>query len=61
MKNALDNLDYDAFLDKVVSLIFYGSIAKKCALLCEYLVPVVHTLYGHVLQYQVVSAKVVAE
>ncbi|WP_375673381.1 NADPH-dependent FMN reductase [Bartonella sp. TS82HLJMH] len=61
MKNALDNLDYDAFWDKAVGLLSHGSTAKNALLSCEYLVPVVHTLYGHVLQYQVVSAKVVAE
>ncbi|MGF7156945.1 NADPH-dependent FMN reductase [Bartonella heixiaziensis] len=57
LKNALDHLAYDAFLNKPVGLISHGSTAKKCAQPCEHLLPVVRTLYGHALQCQVASAK----
>ncbi|EJF80108.1 hypothetical protein MCO_00325 [Bartonella sp. DB5-6] len=57
LKNALDNLAYDAFLNKPVGLISHGSTAKKCAQPCEHLLPVVRTLYGYPLQCQVASSK----
>ncbi|WP_375700863.1 NADPH-dependent FMN reductase [Bartonella sp. AA23NXGY] len=57
LKNAFDNLDCDAFLDKAVGLLSHGSTAKNALLSCKYLVPVVHTLYRQALQYQVASAK----
>ncbi|WP_375621749.1 MULTISPECIES: NADPH-dependent FMN reductase [unclassified Bartonella] len=56
LKNALDNLSYNAFLNKPVGLISHGSTAKKCAQPCEHLVPVVHTLYGYTLQCQIASS-----
>ncbi|WP_256460920.1 NADPH-dependent FMN reductase [Bartonella machadoae] len=57
LKNALDNLAYDAFLNKPVGLISHGSAAKKCAQPCEHLLSVVRTLYGYALQCQIASAK----
>ncbi|WP_375622831.1 MULTISPECIES: NADPH-dependent FMN reductase [unclassified Bartonella] len=56
LKNALDNLAYNAFLNKPVGLISHGSTAKKCAQPCEYLLPVVRTLYGYALQCQIASS-----
>lgn len=57
LKNAIDNLAYDAFLDKAVGLVSNGSSAKKCTIPCEHLVPVVRTLYGYPLQCQVAACK----
>ncbi|WP_273787865.1 NADPH-dependent FMN reductase [Bartonella grahamii] len=57
LKNAFDNLDCNAFLDKAVGLFSHGSTAKNALLSCEYLIPVVHTLYGQALRYQVALAK----
>ncbi|UTO29110.1 NADPH-dependent FMN reductase [Bartonella harrusi] len=57
LKNALDNLAYDTFLNKPVGLISHGSTTKKCAQPCEHLLPVVRTLYGYALQCQIASAK----
>ncbi|PIT71144.1 NADPH-dependent FMN reductase [Bartonella tribocorum] len=57
LKNALDNLSYNAFLNKPVGLISHGSAAKRCSQPCEHLLPVVRTLYGYALQCQVASAK----
>ncbi|WP_273759118.1 NAD(P)H-dependent oxidoreductase [Bartonella sp. ML70XJBT.G] len=57
LKNALDHLAYDAFLNKPVGLVSHGSTIKKCAQPCEHLLPVVRTLYGYPLQCQIASSK----
>jgi NAD(P)H-dependent FMN reductase len=53
LKNALDNLYYDAFRNKPVALVSNSSSIRNCAHPCEHLRLVVRALYGYVLQSQI--------
>ncbi|WP_244427580.1 NADPH-dependent FMN reductase [Bartonella queenslandensis] len=53
LKNTLDNLTHNAFLNKPVGLIPHGITTKRCAQPCEHLLPVMRTLYGYALQCHV--------
>ncbi|MBI5614217.1 NAD(P)H-dependent oxidoreductase [Candidatus Gottesmanbacteria bacterium] len=53
LKNALDNLYYDAFCNKPVALVSNSSSIRNCAHPCEHLRLVVRTLYGYALQSQI--------
>lgn len=53
LKNALDNLHYDAFRNKPVALISNSSSIRNCAHPCEHLRLVLRALYGYVLQSQI--------
>ncbi len=52
LKNALDNLPYDAFKNKPVGLVSNGGM-RNGAHPCEHLRLVVRALYGYVLQSQI--------
>lgn len=56
LKNALDNLHYDAFLNKAAALVSNSSSIRNCAHPCEHLRLVVRALYGYVLQSQIGTA-----
>lgn len=53
LKNALDNLHYNAFKNKPVALISNSSTSRNCAHACEHLRLVVRAIYGYVLQSQI--------
>ena len=53
LKNALDNLHYDAFKNKPVALVSNSSAIRNCAHPCEHLCLVVRAIYGYVLQSQI--------
>lgn len=50
LKNALDNLHFDAFRDKPVGLVSNSSTIRNCTQPAEHLRPVVRALYGYALQ-----------
>ena len=54
LKNALDNLYYDAFRNKTVALVSHGHSMTSTP--CEHLRSVVRTLYGYALQSQICTA-----
>lgn len=56
LKNALDNLYYDAFKNKPVALVSNSSSIRNCAHPCEHLRLVVRALYGYALQSQIGTA-----
>lgn len=56
LKNALDNLRYDAFRNKPVALVSNSSSMRNAAHPCEHLRLVVRALYGYVLQSQIGTA-----
>lgn len=56
LKNALDNLYYDAFRNKPVALVSNGSSIRSATQPCEHLRSVVRTLYGYALQSQIGTA-----
>ncbi len=56
LKNALDNLYYDAFRNKPVALVSNGSSMRTTSTPCEHLRSVVRTLYGYALQSQICTA-----
>lgn len=56
LKNALDNLYYDAFRNKPVALVSNSSSIRNAAHPCEHLRLVVRALYGYVLQSQIGTA-----
>lgn len=58
LKNALDNLYYDAFRNKPVALVSNGSSIRSATQPCEHLRSVVRTLYGYALQSQIGTANV---
>lgn len=53
LKNALDNLYYDAFRNKPIALVSNSSSIRNCAHPCEHLRLVVRALYGYVSQSQI--------
>ena len=53
LKNALDNLHYDAFRNKPVALVSNSGSIRNCAHPCEHLRLVIRALYGYVLQSQI--------
>ncbi len=55
LKNALDNLYYDAFRNKPVALVSNGSSLRGTSTPCEHLRSVVRTLYGYALQSQIIT------
>ena len=56
LKNALDNLYYDAFRNKPVALVSNGSSMRTTSTPFEHLRSVVRTLYGYALQSQICTA-----
>lgn len=56
LKNALDNLQGDAFRNKPVGLLSHASGERSGVTGCEHLRSVVRTLYGYALQTQVITA-----
>ncbi len=56
LKNALDQLHYNAFLNKPVALVSNSSSVRNAAHPCEHLRLVVRALYGYVLQSQIGTA-----
>lgn len=56
LKNALDNLYYDAFRNKPVALVSNGSSIRSATQPCEHLRSVVRTIYGYALQSQIGTA-----
>jgi len=56
LKNALDNLAYDAFRNKPIALVSNSSSIRNCAHPCEHLRLVVRALYGYALQTQIGTA-----
>lgn len=56
LKNALDNLPYDAFRNKPVGLISNGSNIRLASNPCEHLRLVTRALFGYVTQTQVGTA-----
>lgn len=56
LKNALDNLFFDAFRNKPVALVSNSSSIRNCAHPCEHLRLVVRALYGYALQSQIGTA-----
>lgn len=57
LKNALDHLWYDAFRDKPVGIISYGSSPHRCAFPCMALNTIIKTMYGYPLQTEVAASK----
>lgn len=53
LKNALDNLPFDAFRNKPIGLVSNGSGVRNSSHPCEHLRLVVRALYGYVLQSQI--------
>ena len=53
LKNALDNLHYDAFRDKPTALVSNGGGMRSSIQACEHLRSVVRTLYGYPTQAQI--------
>ncbi|MQB55281.1 NADPH-dependent FMN reductase [Rahnella sp. RcJ3] len=56
-KNAIDHLRYDAFRNKAVGLISYGSSPQRCAFPCITMNTLVKTMYGYPLQTEVAASK----
>lgn len=56
LKNALDQLHYDAFRNKPVALVSNSSSVRNAAHPCEHLRLVVRALYGYALQSQIGTA-----
>ena len=56
LKNALDNLHYDAFRNKPVALVSNSSSIRNVDHPCEHLRLVVRALFGYVLQCQIGTA-----
>ncbi len=56
LKNALDNLYYDALRNKPVALVSNSSSIRNCAHPCEHLRLVVRAMYGYALQSQIGTA-----
>lgn len=56
LKNALDNLYYDALRNKPVALVSNGSSMRTTSTPCDHLRAVIRALYGYVLQSQICTA-----